>query len=68
MSAPLKLNASQLGNLAEAISNATNTTRTTRVRFDGNGFLDVTVDDSTSIRVTWDDDARAYILDDLIGD
>ena len=66
MSAPLKLSASQVGQLGEFMRSISRSTALTGVRIDtcGNATLSI---DGNEIEVCWDDEKREYVTDDGIG-
>lgn len=67
MSAPIKLNASQLKNIANALADLSDSTRRTGVTFDSIGCLEISIDGSTTISVTRDPETGEYRIDDRIG-
>lgn len=65
MSAPLKLDAEQLRQLARALEQLTETTTETGVNFASYGQLQAEIGDS-SLHVWWD--GERYVIDDRNGD
>lgn len=68
MSAPLKMTPREVANLAKFMSALTEATRETGVRAGSYGAFDVEVGEKANLRLWWDPDERAYIVDDRCGD
>lgn len=67
MSAPLQLNAHQLKQLGQALEELSEITRQCGVDFTPYGGIDVGIG-SSHVRVGWDAEAEAYVVDDRNGD
>ena len=67
MSAPLNLTAEQLRKIGSALDAMTEITRTTAVSFTPYSRLEVGLDDNV-LRVAWNEEAEAYVIDDRNGD
>jgi len=57
----------EVQNLAEALAQFTQTTRSTGVRFDSYEPARVRVGDGSTLDVRWDDERREYVIDDRVG-
>ncbi|NUS54718.1 MAG: hypothetical protein HOV66_07630 [Streptomycetaceae bacterium] len=66
MSAPLRLTPGQVRALGDALDHFTVATRNTGVLLTAYGPVDVAIGGCT-IRVSWDEDARQYVIDDRNG-
>lgn len=67
MSAPLRLNAQQLRRLARALDVMSKSRCETGVSLTPLSPAQVSVDGSTALDVTWNDDALEYEIDDRVG-
>ena len=53
--------------LAEALTEFTQTTRSTGVRFDSYESARLRVSDESTLDVRWDDEEHEYVIDDQVG-
>lgn len=67
MSGPLSLTAEQLRKLGAALDELSQITKTHGVSFTPYSRLEVGLDDNM-LRVSWDETAEAYVIDDRNGD
>ena len=67
MSAPLKMTPREVQLLAEALTQFTQTTRSTGVRFDSYESARLRVSDESTLDVRWDDEEHEYVIDDQVG-
>lgn len=66
MTAPLRLDPRQVAAIGTALAEFTETTRSTGVRISRYGDAGLVVGDC-NLRISWDDEARQYVIDDQIG-
>lgn len=67
MGAPLRLTAADLNNLADALARLTLMRKQTGVTVDPHTYPEIGIGDN-ALRIRWDEDTTAYVIDDRNGD